>query len=223
MHTIPYERSQTACITPDLEIALRNLLEFTQRTAFITEILGIASPLHPKVDKLIGEILEEKNRQLRARGDDKGISRARGSAPDANTFSYMRNLRHRLQASLLVALHSNKIGPSVMVMAGPYKTGVEFSKAIAGHYQEFLRMVPDPAMNFDAYWALLKAIGEGRIKQEICRDCGARHVYNPVNTVGAPDCPFCATVVDVARTRPLLQPPPSLNCSTRKKVPGSAT
>jgi hypothetical protein len=200
-------RFQVAYFTPEIEMTVRHLLQYTKRTTTVFSLLGTPARDRDRQTTGIIRLLDEMF------GEGTAERRPRGSPCQYDSLNFLSSTHDRHDASLLLALHRS--GPEGLGARMPhlvdeqYQSTIQRIHGLTAIYSEYVRVsVPSGTkgrISFDTYLELLKGVKAHSVEMATCKCCGARHVYNPLNVTSKPACPFCARFVDVAKARSQLE------------------
>lgn len=205
MNTAP--RNKFAYFEPEVELALRHLLQYTMRTATIFSLLATPAKDRERLTNGIIRLIDDLY------GPGVAERRPRGNSCQYDSRSFLDSAHDRHDASLLLALHRS--GPEGLgartphLVDGQYHSILQRIYGLTSVYSEYVRITaPGEAKGriaFDAYLELLNAVRDQAVETATCNCCGARHVYNPLNVVNKPSCPFCVRLVNIGKARAELE------------------
>ena len=193
------------CLEPRLELALYQLLPFTQRTSTITRLLGFSAsdkddgPRERLKSNIKRILVERKIQPVYGNGGVK-----RGTEPSYESTNFLRGPRERRHAAILLGLQMRHMPPET------YTADATPSHVIAGRpdpfenitalitvFKRYLHLVGDDmALTFEKFLVVLDALEAGTVSKSVCSCCGSLVLTNTITQRGLAECPTCTTFAD---------------------------
>lgn len=179
---VPLRNKVTLFSDPAKEEQLAELLQQTQRTALVMELMGLGAEHHLRLKSHMNRVLKEL-----------GIAATlpRGTGRNAESRSFMVTKGDRMDGAMLVAIHFGTRGPGEFSEPDS-NLYTALQKLLESYYRYQADMYPnsEPLLDFESWVALVRGIRSRIIEVHTCRDCGSAHPVR-ADELGEVTCPVC--------------------------------